>query len=262
MAFQSLDPLIREVPGFQDLFRPDRPTDHNFGASRARALLEWFRTHPLSPLTSHDETSGDATRRRAINGAIAVLHDVGPDRFTVEVAASRGGLTPDQIYALFPTRQALITAAVERWSRAVSAPLFPLAAERGAVAYLHALTVAYAEEPALMRVLASVLALSGDRNAEGSATFRALYETFRQTIRNALANDITAGREPKTMDPERGAQQLLALYDGLRIQSLLTDGLDIVDAFDRAATRMRRGWAEQYEQPDYWEIGTVHDLAI
>lgn len=29
---------------------------------------------------------------------------------------------------------------------------------------------------------------------------------------------------------------------------------DLVDAFDRAATRMRRGWSEQYEQPSYWDI--------
>jgi hypothetical protein len=56
------------------------------------------------------------------------------------------------------------------------------------------------------------------------------------------------------MDPMRAAQQLLALYDGLRLQSLLTSDTDVVDAFDRAATRMRRGWSEQYEQPTYWDI--------
>ncbi len=43
-----------------------------------------------------------------------------------------------------------------------------------------------------------------------------------------------------------------ALYDGLRLQALLTTDTDLVEAFDRAATRMRRGWSEQYEQPTYW----------
>jgi hypothetical protein len=56
------------------------------------------------------------------------------------------------------------------------------------------------------------------------------------------------------MDPVRGAKQLLALFDGLRLQSLLTADMDVVTEFDRAATRMRRGWSEQYEQPSYWDI--------
>lgn len=49
----------------------------------------------------------------------------------------------------------------------------------------------------------------------------------------------------------RGAKQLLALYDGLRLQALLTADTDVVSEFDRAATRMRRGWSEQ---PRYWDI--------
>lgn len=261
MAFQPIDPLMREVPGFIDLFDAARPADREFGQSRARALLEWFRSHPLAPVTSQPDTEGDVLRRRTVNGAIAVLHDVGPERCTLDAVARRSELSVEDIQSLFPTRQSLIVAAVERWSSAVSAPLLPLAAERGAVAYLHALTVAYAEEPALMRLLASVLAFSADRNAEGADTIRRLYQDFNDTIRSALTADIRAGREPATMDPTRGAQQLIALYDGLRIQSLLTDGLDIVDAFDRASTRMRRGWAEAYERPDFWEIGTVYDLS-
>jgi hypothetical protein len=56
------------------------------------------------------------------------------------------------------------------------------------------------------------------------------------------------------MDPIRGAQQLLALYDGIRLQALLTPDTDVVDAFDRAAARMRRGWSEQYEETTVWDI--------
>jgi len=33
--------------------------------------------------------------------------------------------------------------------------------------------------------------------------------------------------------------------------------MDVVIEFDRAATRMRRGWSEQYEQPSYWDIPVV-----
>jgi hypothetical protein len=77
---------------------------------------------------------------------------------------------------------------------------------------------------------------------------------FREAIHEGLVADVREGREPSTMDPVRGAKQLLALYDGLRLQALLTAETDVVTEFDRAATRMRRGWSEQYEQPHYWDI--------
>jgi len=97
--------------------------------------------------------------------------------------------------------------------------------------------------------LAQILAVGRDKNTALGVTYR----RFRQSIRDGLAADVRDGREPATMDPVRGAQQLLALYDGLRLQALLTTDTDLVDAFDRAATRMRRGWSEQYEQPSHWD---------
>uniref|UniRef100_UPI0015F3A868 TetR family transcriptional regulator C-terminal domain-containing protein n=1 Tax=Curtobacterium sp. ME12 TaxID=2744253 RepID=UPI0015F3A868 len=98
------------------------------------------------------------------------------------------------------------------------------------------------------------LASSADTSVDGADYYRSAYRRFRETIRAGLTADVRDGREPATMDPVRGAKQLLALYDGLRLQSLLTADTDVVDEFDRAATRMRRGWSEQYEQPTYWDI--------
>jgi len=254
MAFQSLDPLVQQVPGFSDLFTSGRPADPAFGASRAKGLLEWFRKHPLAPLTSQQTIDAEAPKTRAINGAIATIHDGGVSGFSVRAVAERSGMTVAQVTELFPSEHALLAATVMRWTRAVSAPLQPLAAEKGTVAYLHALLVAHAEEPALMRLIASSLVVATDPSADGADYYRSAYLEFREVVRASLAADVRAGREPATMDPVRGSQQLLALYDGLRLQSLLTGDTDVVDAFDRAATRMRRGWAEQYEQPTYWDI--------
>lgn len=254
MAFQSLDPLMRDVPGFRDLFSAGRPTDGEYGASRARALLEWFRKHPLAPLTNQAAIDEEVPRTRAINGAISAIHDGGLTRFSVDGVADRCGMSVAEIRDLFPSEHALLAAAVMRWTRAVSAPLLPMAAEKGTVAFLHALLAAHAEEPALMRLIAGTLATATDPSADGADYYRSAYMQFRETIRTALVEDVRAGREPSTMDPIRGAQQLLALYDGIRLQALLTPDTDVVDAFDRAAARMRRGWAEQYQQPSYWDI--------
>jgi hypothetical protein len=154
----------------------------------------------------------------------------------------------------FTTRESMLTATVERWSSRVSRPLRSVAGKHGAVAYLHALIAAYADEPALMRLLAWILAASTDAGHDGAEYYQTLYLRFRRTIRDALVEDVRVGREPATMQPERGMQRLLALYDGLRIQALLVPGFDIVEAFDRAATRMRRGWSGEYRHSSVLEI--------
>jgi hypothetical protein len=258
MAFQPLDPLMRNVPGFMDLFAKDQAADHEFGASRARALLEWFRTHPLAPLTSR--VSEGTAHDRAVNGAIAVLRDIGPERLTHHDVASRSDMNVFDVRELFPRVHDLVAAALTRWLRAVAAPILPLAAERGAIAYLHALIGAYAEEPGLDRLIVSALAAATDPNAASAQRYRDAYADFTATVRDALAADVAAGREPATMNPDRGAKQLVALFDGLRVHALLVPGTDVVDEFDRAATRMRRGWSETYEQPAYWDISSVYDL--
>lgn len=254
MAFQPLDPLMQQVPGFSDLFAPGQPSDPDFGMTRARGLLDWFRRHPLAPLTSKTADEDEAPRTRAINGAIIALHDGGVTRFSLEVAATHAGMSVAEVLEVFPTDRALLAATVERWTQAISEPLAPLIAEKGTVAFMHALLTAHAEEPALMELLAASLATAADATVDGADYYRSTYRRFRQMIRDGLTSDVREGREPATMDPIRGAQQLLALYDGLRLQSLLTADTDLMDAFDRAATRMRRGWSEQYEQPSFWDI--------
>ena len=50
------------------------------------------------------------------------------------------------------------------------------------------------------------------------------------------------GRETRGVAPRLAAEQLLALYEGLQLQSLLRDDVDLLPGFDRAVARMRVGW--------------------
>ncbi|WJY00881.1 TetR family transcriptional regulator C-terminal domain-containing protein [Curtobacterium sp. 458] len=134
----------------------------------------------------------------------------------------------------------LLAATMERWTLTISGPLAPLIGEQGTVAFLRALLAAHAEESALMELLAWSLASAADPTVDGADYYRSTYRRFRQVVRDGLAADVREGREPGTMDPLRRAEQLLALYDGLHLQALLTSDTDLVDSFDRAATRMSR----------------------
>lgn len=48
MAFQPLDPGVTSLPGYSDLFTPRRGPDADRHASRGRALVDWFRRHPVA----------------------------------------------------------------------------------------------------------------------------------------------------------------------------------------------------------------------
>ena len=185
-----------------------------------------------------------------MNVAIEVLHETGIEDCSLDLVADVASIDLDELLVLFPTRPDLVRAMIERWAGALSGPLLPIAAELGAVAYLRALVRAHADQPALMRLVASTLSTSTSLTQPGGEHFRAMYSGFKAVVRDALEDDVRSGREPATMDAERGVQQLVALFDGLRVQALLEPGLDIVAAFDRATARAHQGWSEPYEQHD------------
>jgi len=87
-------------------------------------------------LTSRTAETDEAPRTRAIDGAIAALHDGGVSRFTPDVVAERAGIDADEVRAAFSTERALLAATVEWWTQAIAVPLVPLTAEKSAVPFM------------------------------------------------------------------------------------------------------------------------------
>jgi hypothetical protein len=98
-----------------------------------------------------------------------------------------------------------------------------------------------------MRLLVALLSVAGNPEHPMSTYLRSRYQLFFSQIRRGLEHDIAVGRAPHTMEPRRGAEQLIALYEGLQLQAMLRPDLDLVPAFDRAVARLERGWMERYE---------------
>lgn len=244
IAFRTEDPAIRALPGFVDLFDPERAPDPDANASRSAALLEWFRRTPPEQLSTR--RSATPVRERVLQASIDVLRDVGPSRASLTAVAERAGLARDEVTSHFPTLPLLLAATLATWLEQVIAPLAPIAASEGTIAWLRALVVAFAEDPALDRLIVSSLAPAADPGEAAGEDFLTTYRAFRASIRAALEQDVLAGREPDTMDPQKGAQQLLALFDGLRIQNLFDPEPDMAATFVRAAVRLRTGWSEPY----------------
>lgn len=205
-----------------------------------------------------EETSADTSaaavaaatlrlRIKIVGTAVDLLRDVPFHEARAEMVAERMGLTLAEMQQHFPSWDGLVLAALDRWNGARMDSVTAETAGKTTVELLRAIVASNVEDPALMRLMVALLSVAGNDAHPMSSYLRSRYQLFYSQIRRGLEHDIATGRAPHTMDPRRGAEQLIALYEGLQLQALLRPELDLVPAFDRAVARLERGWMERYE---------------
>lgn len=208
---------------------------------------------PAAPPTS-DPVSADAEIRRAIvNGAIRAFRELPFHEVTFEVVAAEAEVETDMIVRQFGTFDGLVLATLDRWNLTRMAPVLPLAERRGAVGFLRGIVEANIADPAFMRFLTALLNMAAMPEHPLAHPLRQDWRQFHQLVQQQLAADIRSGLEPSTMEPARGAEQLIAMYEGLQFQAMVRPGMDLLDSYDRAVTRLRTGWARAYVKP-VWEL--------
>jgi AcrR family transcriptional regulator len=194
-------------------------------------------------------------RQRVIEVTISELRQKPFHRVSLESVADAAHLRRGEVTIHFPTWDALIQATIDAWNDIRVAPLTPIGARSGAINLLRAIAISNASDPSLVRVFVAMVNIAASPDHPLSRWLNTKLTDFYDLIEATLAHDIEVGREPSTMEPFRGAEQLIALYEGLQIQSLLRPDMDLVEAYDRAVTRLRRGWADEY-QPPTWDTSS------
>ncbi|QCR42357.1 hypothetical protein C1N91_01170 [Curtobacterium sp. SGAir0471] len=182
-----------------------------------------------------------------VGATVDLLRDVPFHEAHVGMVADRMGITTEELRQHFPSWDGLVLAAVDRWNGARLEEVAHEVGDGPTVDLLRAIVASNAEDPALMRLLVALLSVAGNPEHPMSTYLRSRYQLFFSQIRRGLEHDIAVGRAPHTMEPRRGAEQLIALYEGLQLQAMLRPDLDLVPAFDRAVARLERGWMERYE---------------
>jgi AcrR family transcriptional regulator len=172
---------------------------------------------------------------------------------TLELVAEEAGLGLGAIRERFPSGDDLVLAVIQAWNAQRMEPILPIATSYGAVAFLRAIVLANMHDGALMRLLTAVVNVAATPGHPIAPLVQRQWVQFHATVQRALAADVAAGREPATMEPSRGAEQLIAMYEGLQLQSMVRPHMDPLEAYDRAVTRLRDGWTHQYAPP-IWEI--------
>ncbi|GAA4744540.1 hypothetical protein GCM10025783_15300 [Amnibacterium soli] len=172
---------------------------------------------------------------------------------TLELVAAEAGLTLPEVTEQFATADDLVLAVVQVWNARRMEPILPVAHSRGAAAFLRAIVAVNVEDPALMRLLTALANVAATPGHPSAPLLQRQWVQFHALVQRALVHDVAVGREPDTMDPARGAEQLIAMYEGLQLQSMLRPHMDVLEAYDRAVTRLRDGWSKSYTPP-VWEV--------
>jgi AcrR family transcriptional regulator len=198
-------------------------------------------------------SSDPDVRAAIVRAAIAVYEHQAFHEVTLDTIAERAGLDVAVVLAHFPRLDDLVSATIQTWNGERMAPLVPLAEQYGTAAFLRAVVLANIQDPGLMRLIIAVVNIASMPDHPAAPELQRQWVHFHAMVQRALVQDVAAGREPSTMDPARGAEQLIALYEGLQIQWMMRAHMDVLGAYDRAVTRLRDGWSRPYTSP-VWEI--------
>ncbi len=205
-----------------------------------------------SPTEIAHEPSGADIWNAIVQAAIGAFkvrafHDV-----TLPVVAAEAGLDLAVVEERFPSLDDLVVATVQVWNAERMAVAVPLAERHGAVIFLRVLVQSNVEDPSLNRLLTAVVNIAATPDHAMAFALQRQWIQFHALVERALTRDVTVGREPDALDPHRGAEQLIAMYEGLQLQSMMRPGMDLLDSFDVAVSQLRIAWA--HPVPHVWEI--------
>lgn len=181
-------------------------------------------------------------RIAVVDAAIRVFTEKSYRRATFMDVVEESGMTLEDIQRHFPTWQGLVLATVHHWQNVATGSLMHVARDEGVLVYMRRLVEDNLQNPALARLLLALLAEATDPTHPNAPYLQTRYEAYHQIIRGGIEHDIALGRLPVDVDPVRGAELLVGLWEGLRIQHLLRPTLDMAGAFDRALGMIVRDW--------------------
>ena len=210
-------------------------------------------THPQTDVVEPLAGEGGADRLRVLAAAIAAYRVRAFHEVTLEVVAEEAGLDLAAVRACFATSDDLVLAVITVWNGERLGPILPVAERMGAAAFLRSVVVANAADPALMRLLSAMVNIAATPGHPVAPVLQQRWNHFHAVVQRALVHDIAIGREAAAVDAAQGAEQLIALYEGLQLQSMVRPDMDVVAAYERAVARLRDGWA-RLEPTQLWEL--------
>jgi AcrR family transcriptional regulator len=173
-----------------------------------------------------------ARRAQILDVALDVFGRLGYRGGSLREIAERVGVSDTGVLHHFGSKQRLLIAVLEHreaLSRQGRPPQEGLALLNG----LRELVARNATTPGLTQLFVTLSAEATDPDHPAHDFFVARYEDVTQYFVDQLAVARDNGQISANVDVTEAAQQLIAIMDGLQVQWLLNDKVDMVAAFDQ-----------------------------
>jgi AcrR family transcriptional regulator len=146
------------------------------------------------------ENRGERSRNLVLTTAADLMAEVGVERLTVDEVARRSGVAKTTIYRHFPTKSALVAAAV---NRCMEFPPFPdTGSVRGDLIACFEHAVKHSLDGRLGSIILSVMD-AAQRDAELAVLMSDYTERRRRAVRTVLQRAVSRGDLPADLDVER-----------------------------------------------------------
>lgn len=172
---------------------------------------------------------GRARREEIVAVALEVFAREGYRGTSLREVAERIGVTPAGLLHHFGTRENLL-AEVLRRKEELGRESRPGVA--GTASGIGEALRANAETPGLVELHSVLATQAADPTHPAHDYFLARYQRMRDRVAEDIARRVAAGEWPEGVDPERTATALIALADGLQVQWMLDDSIDMADHYE------------------------------
>ncbi|MHB8340627.1 MAG: TetR/AcrR family transcriptional regulator [Mycobacteriales bacterium] len=183
-------------------------------------------------------------REQILRTALASFAVKGYRSSSVREIASQVGLTDAGVLYHFGSKEKLLEAVLVQRDTAYEDTFRNR--RRGLAVFDAALDVMVqnARQPGLVRLFCTLSAEAMDPDHPAHAFFVRRYVIVRQVFADAIAAGQASGEIRPEVDPVQVASTLIAIQDGLQVQWLLDERLDMVSAFADFLAQLRAAIAE------------------
>jgi AcrR family transcriptional regulator len=172
---------------------------------------------------------GPSDRETLLDAALDVLAERGAPLLPVGRIAERLGLTVPALLRMFGTREGFLVAVLERRNEVAMRVGF---GERSLVDGFVRAIRGNRERPGLVQTFAVLSALGTDADNPAHEHFVAHYEQGRVFFARELGRLQDAGEVRADLDPDLAAAMVMAAADGLQVQWLYDDAIDVAAALE------------------------------
>ena len=180
---------------------------------------------------------GEAKRREILAAALTLVAERGYRNSSLQEIADAVGLSKAGVLHYFESREELLAEVLRERDEHDTATFAP--ADEDSLTQLSSTVRHNSSVPGLVQLYSRVVVEAEDPRHPAHNYIRERYETIAESFAASVRARQIAGELDPTLDPVVVARMLTALSDGLQLQWLYNQELDMAEVFDAALALLK-----------------------